>query len=547
MGNKKLQPNTGLRFARYGRCSTDEQAKGEFSTIEGQAEATLRYVNGLGGIDAGFYADDGYSGTTLDRPALKRLLTDARAGKINVVVCTFLERLGRGPESSVVEHQLKALGVRIVYIKETFGDGDKTNMGDYLQKEGKRFVSGMYSAFVLQQTISHMSELFNHGYFVGGGIGFGYKTIPSSEPTSADDKPPRKRVPDEVSAPIVRQAFNVAMDSGSIPIARSFLETVTGRAWSYKQTEYLLTNRLYMGEARWRDLVKPAAHEPIVEEGIFNAVQQAIAAPATGRRTRTVAQAAENPHRYLLRGRVFCGCCTQPDGTRYRMTTRDATGRTQPHPYYECFRATSYREGTCTVKRVNAETLHHSLLTEMARMVEHPWRIRTHIERAAALMPSADGLEERVRIARRALSEIDRKLDKLADAIAVGGPSVMRVIAVKIGALEEERNAAMQEVARLESEKAKRSAWRPDVEILSETLSLLGQMWPQRNDEERTLILTRVVDHVVIHSRTTAEATLLPVFSQGLRMIPREIGSYGGLGEDNGARTHGLQSHNLTL
>ena len=312
-----------------------------------------------------------------------------------------------------------------------------------------------------------------------------------------------------------------------------------------QSTKYLLSNRTYLGEARWRDLVRLDTHAPLVEPGLFEAVQTVLGEleerQGQRRRPRALGERAAEPFAYYLRGRVFCGC-------EARMTTKDAVGRSGPIRYYECPSVSKYGSKECQVQRVNAALLHSVMVGEFARMADHPWRIRRHIERAAQTVPRPDGLVDELKAARRRLAVTNKQVDNLAEAVARGGVSAaVTALVRKMGELEGRREALAAEVLRLEAEVARATAWRPNPEALGETLRLFGQIWERRSDEERSKLFQLIVDRVQMKSRQLAEVTILPAIGEILRVAPRGVGGYGETREDNGTRTHGLESHNLAL
>src|ERR1051325_8350246 len=103
---KQKRMNGPLRYARYGRCSSDEMGDKEYSTLDAQEELTLEYVQRAGGIDFNYYVDDGLTGTDLKRKGWRALLADAKKGLFDVVVVTYMSRLGRGDSFKVAEYLL---------------------------------------------------------------------------------------------------------------------------------------------------------------------------------------------------------------------------------------------------------------------------------------------------------------------------------------------------------------------------------------------------------------------------------------------------------
>ena len=79
----------------YCRLSREDERTGESVSVENQREMLSRYVLEQGWNLYAAYCDDGVSGTTFDRPGFNQLIADATAGKINLVLCKDLSRLGR--------------------------------------------------------------------------------------------------------------------------------------------------------------------------------------------------------------------------------------------------------------------------------------------------------------------------------------------------------------------------------------------------------------------------------------------------------------------
>src|SRR3981189_2657464 len=92
-------PPQKLRCAVYTRKSSEEGLQMEFNSLEAQRESCEAYVTSQRAegwlLVHDRYDDGGFSGGTLDRPALKRLLADIEAGKVNIVVVYKIDRLSR--------------------------------------------------------------------------------------------------------------------------------------------------------------------------------------------------------------------------------------------------------------------------------------------------------------------------------------------------------------------------------------------------------------------------------------------------------------------
>src|SRR5215470_9822999 len=96
---KDLTAKRGLRCAIYTRVSTDQGREQDFNSLDAQREASEAYIKSQAHegwrLSRDHYDDGGYSGRSMDRPALRRLLEDVRARRIDVIVVYKVDRLTR--------------------------------------------------------------------------------------------------------------------------------------------------------------------------------------------------------------------------------------------------------------------------------------------------------------------------------------------------------------------------------------------------------------------------------------------------------------------
>lgn len=118
--------------AVYTRKSTEEGLEQDFNSLDAQREACLSYIASqqaegwLPVMEA--YDDGGYSGGTLERPALKRLMEDIKSGKVHIVVVYKIDRLTRAlMDFSKLVEVFDQHGVTFVSITQSFNT--TTSMG----------------------------------------------------------------------------------------------------------------------------------------------------------------------------------------------------------------------------------------------------------------------------------------------------------------------------------------------------------------------------------------------------------------------------------
>lgn len=127
MKSKQIQLNnsTGL----YLRLSKDDERAGESLSIENQRRILTEYAlqNGMTIYDE--YADDGYSGTNFERPAVKRLLEDAKEGRINTILVKDLSRFGRNyiQVGQFVDYLFPCYGIRFIALSDNIDTADRNS------------------------------------------------------------------------------------------------------------------------------------------------------------------------------------------------------------------------------------------------------------------------------------------------------------------------------------------------------------------------------------------------------------------------------------
>ncbi len=114
---KQLNYNVGI----YVRLSQEDERAGESISIENQKIMLKDYVNKQSGWNiVDIYEDDGFSGTTFERPAVQRLLDDAKTGKINLIICKDLSRFGRNyiEVGQYVDYIFPAYNIRFIALSD---------------------------------------------------------------------------------------------------------------------------------------------------------------------------------------------------------------------------------------------------------------------------------------------------------------------------------------------------------------------------------------------------------------------------------------------
>ena len=183
----------------YCRLSREDERTGESVSVENQREMLSRYVLEQGWNLYAAYCDDGVSGTTFDRPGFNQLIADATAGKINLVLCKDLSRLGRdyiesGKYTDIV---FPSLGCRFIALNDGVDTAHKNNEMLVILKN---VMNDLYARDTSAKIRAVKRSSFQAGKYVGCYAPIGYLKSP-------DDK--HILIPDPATAPLVRRIFDM--------------------------------------------------------------------------------------------------------------------------------------------------------------------------------------------------------------------------------------------------------------------------------------------------------------------------------------------------
>ncbi|TPE48942.1 recombinase family protein [Amaricoccus solimangrovi] len=311
-----------IRRAIYTRKSTEEGLEQDFNSLDAQREACAAYVlsqkhEGWSAL-AGRYDDGGYSGGSMERPALRRLLADIEAGKIDAVVVYKVDRLTRSlADFARIVAIFDAAGVSFVSITQAFNT--TTSMGRLTLN-----VLLSFAQFEREVTAERIPDKIAaskaRGIWMGGTVPIGYRAEA------------RTLVPMPGEAALVRRIFERYLALGSVSALRAELDAAGirtplrrhrdgrvsgGAVFSRGKLYTMLANPLFIGRIRHRDQPHPGLRLAIVAPELWGAARRLLAAR---RRARSARPSARDPS--PLAGRLV-----DPDGNRMRPSHASKKGR----------------------------------------------------------------------------------------------------------------------------------------------------------------------------------------------------------------------------
>jgi site-specific DNA recombinase len=353
-----------VRCAIYTRVSTDQGLDQEFNSLDAQYDASSAYIKSQ--AHAGWtlikarYDDGGYSGGSTDRPDLQRLLDDIRARKIDVIVVYKVDRLTRSlADFAKLVELFDTHGVSFVSVTQQFNT--TTSMGRLTLN-----VLLSFAQFEREVTSERIRDKIaaskRKGLWVGGPLPFGY------------DMKDGKIVVVENEAEQVRLIYQRYLElSGVNALVRDLRErnirtktrllatggTRGGIPFERGTLFYLLRNRFYIGEVKYKGEILPGEQPSIMERALFDAVQQKLTDQWT---TRT---SIRNAGDHLLAGLLF-------DDAGHPMAPTHATKAGIRYRYYvsrPCLHGEAKTAKVGSVSRVPAADIENIIIKSLKK---HP-------------------------------------------------------------------------------------------------------------------------------------------------------------------------------
>jgi len=316
-----------LRAAVYTRKSSDEGLEQSFNSLDAQREACAAYI--LSQTHEGWeavaerYDDGGWSGGNMERPALRQLLDDVKAGKIDIIVVYKVDRLTRSlADFAKIVEILDAHGASFVSVTQAFRtDNSMGRLTLNVLLSFAQFEREVTAERIRDKVAASKAK----GMWMGGPIPIGY---------ALED---RKLVPAAQEAATVRLIFAryVALRSMAALVEelqergirtkqRIYRDgrTVGGISFTKGPLAQLLQNPIYIGKVRHHDQLHEGQHDAIIDTELFEQVQAIIEA---NRRAHRAGARATSPS--LLASMLY-----DPDG-RLMSPTHTRKGSRRYHYY----------------------------------------------------------------------------------------------------------------------------------------------------------------------------------------------------------------------
>ena len=404
-----VQDKKRKRFIIYTRCSTDDQAQGDYTTLDAQAHHCKNMMDAFGYElasfgDNGVVNDDGYSGKDLNRPGIQAILKDIhKTRSFDGIIFFRLDRLTRNPRDlySMIDI-FKAKEVDFLSVRENLDSS--TAIGRVVIG-----IIGLLSAFERELTGERVKASAiaraRQGKWVAGKPPFGYKQVKDGEPLP-NGRQPHKNEIDETIAPHIRRIFELAADNKTLSeightLIQNEVPTAKKQLWRKQTVAKILKNPFYKGTISYSGELHKGTHQAIVDDELWDKANRVITANLPGHRFKKIVK----DYNQRLKGLLRCGKC----GSSLVCTIAHSHNGNIFY-YYECSRARQ-RLG-CDTKRISATAFDEAVIAFFRRASKDQEIIVKAM--GSAIKDNATKLD----IYEKEIKTIQKKLDKAKKAAA---------------------------------------------------------------------------------------------------------------------------------
>lgn len=277
-----------LRCAIYTRKSTEEGLDMAFNSLDAQREACEAYIASQKSegwhLLPEAYDDGGFSGGSMERSGLQRLLADVEAGRVDVIVVYKVDRLTRSlADFAKVVDILDDRGASFVSITQSFNT--TTSMGRLTLNVLLSFAQ-FEREVIAERVRDKVAQSKARGIWMGGMVPLGYDVVD------------RKLLINEADAQTVRTIFTQYLALGSVRELKSGLgqQGIVTKRRQYRNSHrggtsfsrgglyHMLSNPIYIGKLRHKALVHDGEHQAIIDLPMWQAVQAKLNEQASDKR-----------------------------------------------------------------------------------------------------------------------------------------------------------------------------------------------------------------------------------------------------------------------
>ncbi len=371
----------------YVRLSQEDMREGESLSIENQKKMLTDYVSQHAGWNlVGIYEDDGYSGTSFDRPGVRQLLDDAKSGKINLILCKDLSRFGRNyiEVGQYIDYIFPSFNIRFIALSDNVDTLDRNSTAMDLMPIMNLF-NEWHAANTSKKVRSVLAQNAKEGKYIASFAAYGY--------LKGDDE---KHTPviDEPAAKVVRRIFELRatgitptqiakkLNAEGVPIPSDYRAQRLGKPnpykntfhyWSHVAVRNILGNPIYIGHLaqqkfttvsfknhksvrRGKDewVIAENTHEPIISQELWDKCQEVDRCASHG---KIMKKGIVLP----LNSMMFCPDC----GAKMKLNGHAKKKDGSVNYFYVCGTYTRCGSTACTTHYISRKQIEKIVLADI--------------------------------------------------------------------------------------------------------------------------------------------------------------------------------------
>lgn len=479
----------------YVRLSQEDMRAGESLSIENQKMILTKYVKEQGWNLIDIYVDDGYSGTSFDRPGVQRLLNDAQSGTINLIICKDLSRFGRNyiEVGRYVDYIFPSYNIRFIALNDNVDTANKDSSALDMMP-----IVNLFNEWHAASTSKKIKAVIEANAKAGK-----YRTTFAPYGYLKGNDQNRLPVIDPEAAPIVLRMFQMRA-KGITPrhIADTFNDEhimppldyqykllgkpcpkKTSHLWDGNAVRRMLKNPTYLGDlvqlktttlsyknhkhiSRDKDdwIVIPNTHKPIISRELWDKVREVEASVSQGKKTKS---GIVDP----LSGLMFCADCGEKMRLIYNNTTNGS--KKKPRIYvrhnYNCGTYNRFGKRACNSHYIKIKDMQSLIISDIkmrAKLVVENEETAREYFMAQKEQYNSEQFEadtKRLNNANKRLAELEKLIPSIYEDKVVG--KIPEDVCVNLlEKYQTEQKTFIEEIEQIESKLTTAKQDRQDVE-----------------------------------------------------------------------------------
>ena len=424
-----LGATTNKITALYCRLSQEDERLGESLSIENQKAILLQYAKEHHFPNPVFFVDDGYSGTTYERPGFQSMLEQVEAGNVGIALCKDLSRLGRNSALTglYTNFTFPQNGVRFIAINDDFDSSDPNSVNNDFAGI-KNWFNEFYARDTSRKIRAVNKAKGERGVPLTTNVPYGYLKDPEN---------PKHWIIDPEAAAVVKSIFDMCMaGQGPSQIASvlrqkgiltpSAYQKSNGRSsptappddpcrWNSSTVVHILERREYTGctvnfktytNSLWD---KKQRDNPIEKQAIFENTHKAIVSEDVFKRVQEIRQQRHRKTRTgrssMFSGLVFCSDC---GGKLYY----GATNNYKPEgAFFDCSLHWKHKD-KCSTHYIRESILERMVLKHMQLVTGYILQYEKHFRTVMEHQMRLESLEK-LEISRKQLERNEKRISEL--------------------------------------------------------------------------------------------------------------------------------------